>query len=69
MLKPTMSGALDRALTLHSNIRPEQKRLTVTNALAYFVTEFITAVKSLMIQPPGAFTIKFYTAVIFTVLE
>ncbi len=69
MLKPTMSGALDRALALHSNIRPEQKRLKVANALAYFCTELITAVNSLMIQPPGAFTIKLYTAVTFTVLE
>ncbi len=39
-------------LTLPSNIRLVRKWLTVSNSLAYYDTELITAVKSLSVQAP-----------------
>ncbi len=44
------------------------KRLRVTNTLAYYGVELVTAIKSFVIQAPGACTIKLFTAVIVAVL-
>jgi hypothetical protein len=44
--------SLDQALPLPANIRLGRKGLTVTNTLAYFKTELIAAVKSLIVLAP-----------------
>ncbi len=43
-----------RVLALPTNISLGWKWLTLTNTLAYYATEFITAVKSFMVQGPAA---------------
>jgi hypothetical protein len=41
--------------------------LTITKILAYHTMEFITAVKSSLIQVPGAFAMKHFIAVIVVI--
>jgi hypothetical protein len=51
-----------------AKIRQERKWLTVANTLAYYNTATITAVKSIIGQAPGAFTVKLFTDVIYEFL-
>jgi hypothetical protein len=41
----------------------------VANALAYYDTATITAVKSFIVQAPGEYTITLLTAVIYSVIN
>jgi hypothetical protein len=52
-----------RLLALPTNIKLGWKSLTVTNTLAYFITELVTAVKYFIVQTPVACTVKLFTAV------
>ncbi len=56
-------------LALPENIRLELKWLIVANTLAYYDAAEITAVKSFVVQAPGANPIKLYTAVIYVFSE
>ncbi len=49
-------------------VKASQKCLTITKALAYYTTEFITAVKRFMVHAPAANVIKLFTAVTYAFL-
>ncbi len=53
------------ALALLVDIRLVWKRLKVTNGLAYYGTELITALKCLIVQATGANLIKLFLSVIY----
>jgi hypothetical protein len=50
---------------LWRNIRLGWKELGVTNGLAYYGTDLITSVKSLIVATPVPNVIKLFTAVIY----
>ena len=51
-----LTTAVINSVTLKPNVfvKGNKKWLTISKALGYFITELITAVKSFMIQAPGA---------------
>jgi hypothetical protein len=51
------------SLLLLANIKLGWKSFTVTNTLAYFITELVTAVKYFIVQTSVACTVKLFTAV------
>jgi hypothetical protein len=56
---------MESSLGLLANIRLEWKSMEVGNTLAYYDMATITAVKSFIVQGPGACTKKLFTAVIY----
>ncbi len=68
MLQPTKAEILlhykGRLLALPVNIRVGRKGLKVTNTLAYYNIEIITAVKNID-QVPGACTMKHYGSLMY----
>ena len=56
------SGSL---LVLPTNIRLGLQSIKVANTLAYYDTAIITAIKSFIVQAPGASVKKLFTAVIY----
>jgi hypothetical protein len=46
-------------------VKVNEKLLTITKTLTYYITEFIVAVKSFTIQAQGVYVVKLFRIVIY----